>query len=106
MVETHPLNAADEERSKARVADIELGLSHPVDGDYWRSKLEQRIQMLADDRAIYGLVPHEEVELEQLQALKAKAQAREQESRQDAGDRRRGLSAFSPPPPSRKLGNG
>lgn len=69
----HPLNAADAERSKARIADIELGLSHPVDGDYWRQKLKGRIEMLEEDREIYGLAAHEECELEALKALSQKA---------------------------------
>lgn len=69
----HPLNAADAERSRARLADIELGLSHPIDHQYWREKLESRIQMLEEDGEDFGLVPHEERELAALRALLAKA---------------------------------
>lgn len=69
-METHPLNAADAARSEARVADIELGLTHPIDGSYWRGKLEQRIQMLEEDGESFGLVPHEELELSRLKALR------------------------------------
>lgn len=71
----HPLNAADAERSKARVADIELGLSDPIDGSYWRGKLDQRISALEEDSEWFGLLPHEECELAHLKALKAKAGA-------------------------------
>lgn len=63
----HPLNAADAERGKARIADIELGLTHPIDGGNWREKAEQRIRALEEDEPVYGLVPHE---LEELAALK------------------------------------
>jgi hypothetical protein len=73
--DNHPLNAADAERSKARVADIELGLTHSVDGQYWRGKLKQRIHALEEDASIYGLVPHEVAELRQLRALRQKARA-------------------------------
>jgi hypothetical protein len=52
---THPLNAADAARSEARIADIELGLTDPLDGSYWRDKLEQRIMMLEDDEAASAL---------------------------------------------------
>jgi hypothetical protein len=73
--DNHPLNAADAERSKARVSDIELGLTHPIDGRYWRGKLELRIHALEEDASFYGLVPHEEAELRQLIALRQKARA-------------------------------
>ena len=64
----HPLNAADAERSKARVADIELGLKlGGLDGPYWRGKAEQRIRALEEDEPLYGLLPHE---IEELAALK------------------------------------
>lgn len=70
--ETHPLNVADAARSEARIADIELGISHPIDGSYWRDKLEARILMLEDDEPIYGLVPHETLELARLKAIRSK----------------------------------
>lgn len=98
MAETHPLNLADEARSEARIADIELGLSHPIDSGYWRDKLAERIRILEEDGAIYGLMPHEERELERLKAISEKLM--DPESRQEASDRRRGLHAFSPPPPN------
>ncbi len=65
--ETHPLNLVDAERSKARVADIELGLGDPIDNSYWRDKAETRIRALEEDEPIYGLLPHE---VEELAALK------------------------------------
>jgi len=65
----HPLNVADAERSAARIADIELGLTDPVDGDFWRHKAEWRIQALEADRPLYGLLPHEEAELARLKEL-------------------------------------
>lgn len=68
--DNHPLNAADAERSKARVADIERWLTDPIDGHYWRDKLVQRIHTLEGDASIFGLVPHEEVELQRLKALR------------------------------------
>jgi hypothetical protein len=69
MPDTHPLNAADAERSKARVADIELGLAgESIDRWYWRDKLDQRIRLLEEDEPTYGLLPHE---IEELAALKA-----------------------------------
>lgn len=75
MAEPHPLNAADAARSEARIADIELGLKHPIDGGYWRDKLAERIRILEEDEPIYGLLPHEESELDRLRAI------RKQESR-------------------------
>lgn len=69
---THPLNVADAARSEARIADIELGLTDPRDGSYWRDKLEARIMMLEDDDAVFGLVPHETSELERLKAIRSK----------------------------------
>jgi hypothetical protein len=67
---THPLNAADAERSKARLADIELGLAagDDLNRSYWRDKLDERIRLLEEDEPIYGLLPHE---IEELAALKA-----------------------------------
>jgi hypothetical protein len=74
--DNHPLNSADAERSKARVSDIELGLSgDDMDRWYWRQKLDQRIRALEEDGKIYGLTPHEEVELERLKALRDKEEA-------------------------------
>jgi hypothetical protein len=67
----HPLNAADAERSKARVADIELGLAHRIDGTYWRDKAEERVRILKEDGQVYGLLPHEEEEIETLERLLA-----------------------------------
>jgi hypothetical protein len=66
----HPLNAADAARSEARIADIELGLSHPIDGGYWRDKLAERIRILEADEPIYGLLPHEISELERLKSIR------------------------------------
>jgi hypothetical protein len=71
----HWLNAADAERSKARVADIELGLSHPEDGWYWRVQAQTRVTALEQDQPIYGLLQHEVDELAALKALLAKALA-------------------------------
>lgn len=68
---THPLNQPDAERSSARIADIELGLTHPLDGHYWRDKAKLRIEALEDDGKVYGLLPHEEAELERLKELLA-----------------------------------
>lgn len=65
----HPLNAADAERSRARIADVELGLTHPIDASYWRSKAEERIRALEEDEPVYGLVPHEVDELAALKRL-------------------------------------
>lgn len=64
---SHPLNAADCERSQARIADIQLGLS--TRDPYWRDKALQRVQFLEEDGAVYGLMPHEEAELEQLKSM-------------------------------------
>lgn len=69
MKAPHPLNVADAERSKARVADVELGLSHPIDSSYWREKAEQRIRALEEDEPVYGLLPHEIDELATLKRL-------------------------------------
>lgn len=68
---THPLNQADAERSQARLADIELGLSHPLDAPIWRSRARSRVECLEMDANLFGLVPHEERELERLKALLA-----------------------------------
>lgn len=72
----HPLNAADCERSQARIADIELGLTHPVDGSWWRDRAQQRIQALEEDAAWLGLMPNEEAELEQLKSILTNANER------------------------------
>lgn len=72
----HPLNAADVERSNARLADIELGL-RACGGDawFWHDKAQRRVEALEDDAAMYGLLPHEEAELERLKAMLAKESA-------------------------------
>jgi hypothetical protein len=69
--ETHPLNAVDAERSKARVADISIGLTSPRDGQYWRDKAEERVATLEEDSRTYGLLPHEEEELATIERLLA-----------------------------------
>jgi hypothetical protein len=74
--QAHPLNAADVERSNARLADIELGMTSPTDGDWWRAKARQRIAALEEDGAWLGLMPNEEAELEQLRAMLASANQR------------------------------
>jgi hypothetical protein len=71
----HPLNRGDAERSKARVADVELGLTHALDHSYWRDLAERRVTALEEDRETFGLVPHEEAELETLKALLEKDRA-------------------------------
>lgn len=68
-VADHPLDAADAERSKARIADIELGMTSLRDGAYWRAKAQDRVEHLKDDRDVYGLLPHEESELATLERL-------------------------------------
>lgn len=70
-VPVHPLNLADAERSAARLADIALGLTSDRDGGYWRHLGGIRVQLLECDRDHYGLVPHEELELEALKGLLA-----------------------------------
>jgi hypothetical protein len=72
----HPLNAVDCERSKARLADIELGLTSPRDASYWQGKARQRIEALEEDAQWLGLMPHEEAELEQLRGMLANVNAR------------------------------
>lgn len=67
----HPLNISDCERSLARLADIELGLTHPVDRWFWRDKAQRRIEALEEDDATFGLMPHEQAELERLKAMLA-----------------------------------
>jgi hypothetical protein len=64
---------SDIERSRARVAEIELGLSGP-DADLWREVARRRADALEDDRHLFGLLPHEEQEQEQeqLRALLAR----------------------------------
>lgn len=69
--EPHPLNAADAERSAARIAEIELGLTSEIDRSYWRGVAERRIAALEDDEPLFGLVPHEEAELTKLKQLLA-----------------------------------
>lgn len=59
----------DAGRSEARVADIELGLTDPVDHSYWRHKAELRIAALEEDGDIFGLASHEERELAELKRL-------------------------------------
>lgn len=75
MAETHPLNAADEARSIARIADIQLGLASERDRDFWLGKLDARISALEEDGEWLGLAPHEEAELARLKTLKKKAEA-------------------------------
>lgn len=70
-VPVHPLNLADAERSAARLADIALGLTSARDASYWRHLGGIRVQLLECDRDHYGLVPHEELELETLKGLLA-----------------------------------
>jgi uncharacterized protein YcfL len=75
----HALNAADVERSQARLADISVGLSaagKPGDRAYWRDKAQRRVAALEEDDADFGLFPHEQAELEQLKAMLAGANAR------------------------------
>lgn len=60
--------SADRERSEARVADIELGLTGP-DAVYWRQRARDRIHALEQDKMDFGLVAHEVVELDKLIAL-------------------------------------
>jgi hypothetical protein len=72
----HPLDAVDAARSKARVADISVGLTCPRDGQYWRDKAEERVATLEEDSRTYGLLPHEEEELEKLKALLANGAGR------------------------------
>lgn len=66
---------SDIERSNARVADIELGLtaSDMADRVYWRDRAELRVEALEVDGRSFGLLPHEETELERLKALLAKS---------------------------------
>jgi hypothetical protein len=73
----HPLFVSDCERSNARLADIELGLAgDPGDRWFWRDKANRRIEALEDDAVSFGLMPHEEAELERLKAMVAKADER------------------------------
>lgn len=65
----HPLNQVDADRSAARVADIELGLTHPSDGPYWRDVATARVLCLEADEELFGLAPHEVDELARLKAL-------------------------------------
>lgn len=64
-----PLDASDAARSEARVADIEIGISSSGDAAYWRSKGLERIRILEEDGPVYGLLPHEEVELATLKRI-------------------------------------
>jgi hypothetical protein len=59
----HRLNVADAERSKARIADIELGLANPEDAIFWRDKAMRRILALEEDAEDFGLCVHEQAEL-------------------------------------------
>lgn len=93
----HPLHAADAERSRARLADIELGLSDSEDAWIYREKLAHRIRALEEDEALYGLIGHEAAELEALNALRQRDRS---QSRHEAGDQGRGFHCFSPPLPS------
>lgn len=63
--------AADRQRSAARIADVELGLQHPVDAHFWRFHARARVACLEEDGEIYGLLPHEEDELARLKELLA-----------------------------------
>jgi hypothetical protein len=65
----HPLNGADCVRSQARLADIQLGLTSADDGWFWQAKAQRRVAALEEDDADFGLMPHEEAELEQLKAM-------------------------------------
>jgi hypothetical protein len=65
----HALNGADCVRSQARLADIQLGLTSAGDGWFWRGKAQRRIAALEEDGGAFGLMPHEEAELEQLKAM-------------------------------------
>jgi uncharacterized protein YcfL len=64
---------SDIERSHARVADIELGLTARDMGDrvYWRDRAQLRVDALEVDSRSFGLLPHEETELERLKELLA-----------------------------------
>lgn len=59
----------DAERSKARIADLELGMKSARDGAYWRARAVERARILRKDKEDYGLLPHEEEELTTLQAM-------------------------------------
>jgi hypothetical protein len=72
----HPLNASDCERSQARLADIELGLTSSDDAWFWQDKARRRIRALEEDGADYGLMPNEEAELEQLRSMLANVNAK------------------------------
>lgn len=72
----HPLNAADCVRSQARLADVELGLTDPVDGQYWRDKAIARVAALDEEEFHFGLAPHEDAERDQLRAMLANLNAR------------------------------
>lgn len=67
--DTHPLNAIDAERSKARVADIQLGLTSSDDAWFWVDKAKRRVTALEEDDVDFGLLPHETVELQLLRDL-------------------------------------
>lgn len=67
----HPMVTAAAARSAARLADVELGLTHPVDGSYWRSQAQIRVDALEADEPVYGLLPFEVDELVKLKALLA-----------------------------------
>jgi hypothetical protein len=61
------------ERAAARLADFELGLADPVHGAAWRSLASDRVDALEADARGYGLLPHEDAELDRLRALLAGA---------------------------------
>lgn len=63
--------SVDRERSAARIADIELGLTGP-DASLWRERARDRIRVLLADRMDFGLVAHEQVELDRLTDLVGK----------------------------------
>jgi hypothetical protein len=65
----HPLNAGDCVRSLARLSDIQLGLTSGADGWFWQAKAQRRLAALEEDGDDFGLMPHEEAELEQLKAM-------------------------------------
>lgn len=67
----HPLDAIAAERSKARVADIELGLKHPApfERHLWEQRARTWLAHLERDADEYGLLPHEEAELEAVKRL-------------------------------------
>lgn len=69
----HPLNVADAHDSKDRVERIEAGLQKPDEAWFWHDKAMRRIEALDDDAESFGLLPHEDAELDALRALIAGA---------------------------------